>query len=79
MNLWFHTSIEAFAAKLVKRISWFSVIFDKLNLNKLNISNKKWEFDYIVRRTWYVVGLNILYIVIFLLFVDSDAPFDIFN
>ena len=78
INLWFYTSLEIFANKLEKRIAWFSIIFDKLHLNKLNISNKKWEFDYIVRRTWYVLALNILYIIFYFLFIDFNCLFDIF-
>ena len=75
INLWWYSSVEVFGQKLEKRIAWFSTTFDKLTFNKFNISNKKWEFDYIVRRTWYMVIFCIVYIIFFILFVAYGSVF----
>lgn len=75
INLWYYNALEIFVNKLGKRIAWFSTVFDKLHLNKLNVSNKKWEFDYIVRRTWYMVTFYVIYLIIYILFISFNSVF----
>lgn len=75
INLWYYNAADAFINKLEKRIAWFSTVFDKLHLNKLNISNKKWEFDYIVRRTWYMITFYIVCWIVYILFIDFNSIF----
>jgi hypothetical protein len=51
INLWFYKGMGVFRTKCQRHITWFSTIFDKLQLNRIYVANKKWDWSYIVLRT----------------------------
>jgi len=41
VNLFFYKGMNIFRFKCARSIAWFSFIFDKLTLNRINVANKK--------------------------------------
>ena len=66
VNLWAVPAANYIVTKIDNTLIWFKTTYDKLGLNKIYNLNKKWEWDYIVRRTWVILILYVTWLIWFI-------------